>query len=178
MRCSRSTAGHRPQPVHHHPALAAQPLTQLNRKLQQQIFSLPLHKCMLFCNCGKSVFAASRERQCGTVLLVAAAKRGSRVAAAKEETATVQNQHTRQLISARKTVRQTQQQRPESPTVTLTWHACKYKVHVESQRNESARERRIALYKSGQQQHQLHQRYNRSATNNLPPVSSGFCASC
>ena len=22
-----------------------------------------------------------------------------------------------------------QQQRPESPTVTLTWHACKYKVH-------------------------------------------------
>ena len=24
---------------------------------------------------------------------------------------------------------QVQQQRPESPTVTLTWHACKYKVH-------------------------------------------------
>ena len=26
-------------------------------------------------------------------------------------------------------VTQVQQQRPESPTVTLTWHACKYKVH-------------------------------------------------
>ena len=24
---------------------------------------------------------------------------------------------------------QVQQQRPESPTLTLTWHACKYKVH-------------------------------------------------
>ena len=24
---------------------------------------------------------------------------------------------------------QVQQQRPESPTVTFTWHACKYKVH-------------------------------------------------
>ena len=24
---------------------------------------------------------------------------------------------------------QTQQQRPESPTVTLTWHASKYRVH-------------------------------------------------
>ena len=28
-----------------------------------------------------------------------------------------------------KDVTQTQQQRPESPTVTLTWHASKYKVH-------------------------------------------------
>ena len=28
-----------------------------------------------------------------------------------------------------KDVREAQQQRPESPTVTLTWHACKYKVH-------------------------------------------------
>ena len=27
-----------------------------------------------------------------------------------------------------KDVTQTQQQRPESPTVTLTWHACEYKV--------------------------------------------------
>ena len=27
-----------------------------------------------------------------------------------------------------------QQQRPESPTVTLTWHACKYKVHKLHQR--------------------------------------------
>ena len=26
-------------------------------------------------------------------------------------------------------VTQVQQQRPESPTVTLTWHACKHKVH-------------------------------------------------
>ena len=25
-------------------------------------------------------------------------------------------------------------QRPESPTVTLTWHACKYKVHKQFQR--------------------------------------------
>ena len=168
MRCGRSTAGHLPQPVHHHPTLAAQPLTQLNRKLQQQIFCLPLHKCTLFCNCGKSVFAASRELQCGTVLLVVAAKRGSRVAAAKEETATVQNQHTRQLISApRKTVRQTRQQRPESPTVTLTWHACKYMVHgtcrFTCQRSESARGRRIALYK--RKAINSNNRYNRSATN-------------
>ena len=36
--------------------------------------------------------------------------------------ALVQNQHTRELISVRK-------QRPESPMVTLTWHACKYTVH-------------------------------------------------
>ena len=28
-----------------------------------------------------------------------------------------------------KSVTQVQQQRPDSPTVTLTWHACKYKVH-------------------------------------------------
>ena len=28
-----------------------------------------------------------------------------------------------------KYITQVQQQRPESPTVTLTWHACKYKVH-------------------------------------------------
>ena len=33
-----------------------------------------------------------------------------------------------------KYVRQVQQQRPESPTVTLTWHACKYKVHKLHQR--------------------------------------------
>ena len=35
------------------------------------------------------------------------------------------NRHTRELIS----VTQTQQPRPESPTVTLTWHASKYEVH-------------------------------------------------
>ena len=29
---------------------------------------------------------------------------------------------------------QVQQQRPESPIVTLTWHACKYKVHKLHQR--------------------------------------------
>ena len=29
---------------------------------------------------------------------------------------------------------QAQQQRPESPTVTLTWHACKYKVQKLHQR--------------------------------------------
>ena len=28
-----------------------------------------------------------------------------------------------------KYVTQEQQQRPQSPMVTLTWHACKYKVH-------------------------------------------------
>ena len=33
-----------------------------------------------------------------------------------------------------KYVTQIQQQRPESPTVTLTWHACKYKVHQLRQR--------------------------------------------
>ena len=33
-----------------------------------------------------------------------------------------------------KYVTQGQQQRPESPTVTLTWHACKYKVHTFQQR--------------------------------------------
>ena len=40
----------------------------------------------------------------------------------------VQNQQTRELISAQ-CVTQVQQQRPELPTVTLTWHACRYKVH-------------------------------------------------
>ena len=47
------------------------------------------------------------------------------------------NQHTRELISVRNTSAaqvQLQQQRPESPTVTLTWHACKYKVHKHHQR--------------------------------------------
>ena len=33
-----------------------------------------------------------------------------------------------------KDVTQTQQQRPESPAVTLTWHAGKYKVHKLHQR--------------------------------------------
>ena len=33
-----------------------------------------------------------------------------------------------------KNVTQTQQQRPESPTVTLTWYVCKYKVHKLHQR--------------------------------------------
>ena len=33
-----------------------------------------------------------------------------------------------------KDVTQAQQQRPESPTATLTWHACKYKVHKLHQR--------------------------------------------
>ena len=47
----------------------------------------------------------------------------------------MQNQHTRELISARKTdVTQTQQQRPELPAVTLTWHASKYKAHKLHQR--------------------------------------------
>ena len=34
-----------------------------------------------------------------------------------------------------KYVTRVQQQRPESPTVTLTWHACKYKVHKLPQRH-------------------------------------------
>jgi len=34
-----------------------------------------------------------------------------------------------------KDVTQVQQQRPGSPTVTLTWHACKYKVRKLHQRN-------------------------------------------
>ena len=42
----------------------------------------------------------------------------------------MQNQHTRELISARKTSHKyLQQQRPASPTVTLTRQAGKYKVH-------------------------------------------------
>ena len=47
------------------------------------------------------------------------------------------NQHTRELISVRNTSAaqvQLQQQRPESPTVTLTWRACKYKIHKLHQR--------------------------------------------
>ena len=47
----------------------------------------------------------------------------------------MQNQQTRELISARKkNITQVQQQRPESPTVTFTWHSCKYKVHKLHQR--------------------------------------------
>ena len=49
--------------------------------------------------------------------------------------ALVKNQHTRALISRSKNVTQTQQQRPESPTVTRTWHASKYKVRKLHQRD-------------------------------------------
>jgi len=45
--------------------------------------------------------------------------------------ALMQNQHTRELVSAQNTQ---VQQRPKSPTVTLTWHVCKYKVHKLHQR--------------------------------------------
>ena len=38
-----------------------------------------------------------------------------------------ENQQTRELISTQKMSHK--QQRPESPTVTLTWHASKYRVH-------------------------------------------------
>ena len=43
----------------------------------------------------------------------------------------IERQHTRELISARKASHKLmiQKQRPESPTVTLTWHASKYKIH-------------------------------------------------
>ena len=37
------------------------------------------------------------------------------------------NQHTRELISTQNT--EHKYNRPESPMVTLTWHACKYKVY-------------------------------------------------
>ena len=39
-----------------------------------------------------------------------------------------------------KDVTQTQQQRPESPTVTLTWHASKYKVHKLHQRTHNGKD--------------------------------------
>ena len=39
-----------------------------------------------------------------------------------------QNQHTRKLISAWMTSHKPTNKRPELPTVTLTWHASKYKV--------------------------------------------------
>ena len=55
------------------------------------------------------------------------------------------SQHTRELISTRKYVTQVQQQSAESPTVTLTRHACKYKVHKLHQRYMLI--------------HKLHQRY-------------------
>ena len=38
----------------------------------------------------------------------------------------------RAIVQNSKYVTQVQQQRPDSPTVTLTWHACKYKVHKPS----------------------------------------------
>ena len=43
------------------------------------------------------------------------------------------NQH-KGVNQRSKYVTQVQQERPESPTVTLTWHACKYKVHKLHQR--------------------------------------------
>ena len=47
----------------------------------------------------------------------------------------VWNQHTKELISAlRKTSHEQQQQRLQSPTVTLTWHVSKYKLHKLHQR--------------------------------------------
>ena len=47
--------------------------------------------------------------------------------------ALAQKQHTRELISTQKTSH-IQEQRPQSPMVTLTWYACKYKVHKLHQR--------------------------------------------
>ena len=47
----------------------------------------------------------------------------------------MQNQHTRELITTWKTSHtHTQQQRPGSPMVTVTWHASQYKVHKLHQR--------------------------------------------
>ena len=46
------------------------------------------------------------------------------------------NQNIRELISARKTSH-AQKQRPESPIVTLIWHAYKYKVYKLQQRPPS-----------------------------------------
>ena len=45
------------------------------------------------------------------------------------------NQHTRELISARNTKHKyNKKDLIKSPRVTLTWHACKYKVHKLHQR--------------------------------------------
>ena len=41
----------------------------------------------------------------------------------------MQHQHTRELISVPRKSHKRNNKRPESPTVTLTWHACKYEVH-------------------------------------------------
>ena len=75
-------------------------------------------------------------------------------------------QHTRELISAQnKYVTQVQQQRPQSPTVTLTGmhantrymnsHACKYKVHKLMRVNTRYINAHACKYKV----HKLHQRY-------------------
>ena len=46
-----------------------------------------------------------------------------------------QQQQTHKGVNSRsKCVTQVQQQRPESSTVTLTWHACTYSVHKLRQR--------------------------------------------
>ena len=47
------------------------------------------------------------------------------------------SQHTRELISTGKTTHEHSNKRPESPTVTLTWHASKYKIqtHKKVQKN-------------------------------------------
>ena len=50
-----------------------------------------------------------------------------------EKTCAVESTH-KGVNQCSKYVTQVQQQRPESPTVTLTWHACKYKVHKLHQR--------------------------------------------
>ena len=42
--------------------------------------------------------------------------------------------NTQGRISARQTITQTPQQRPETPVLTLNWHASKYKVHKLHQR--------------------------------------------
>ena len=46
----------------------------------------------------------------------------------------VQNQHKKEVNERAKDITQTQQQRSESLTVTLTWHASKNKVHKLHQR--------------------------------------------
>ena len=48
--------------------------------------------------------------------------------------ALVQNQQTQRQLAFKIPLTQVQQQRPESPTVTLTRHACKHKVHKLHQR--------------------------------------------
>ena len=67
------------------------------------------------------------------------------------------NQSTHKGVNQRsKYVTQVQQQRLESPAVTLTWHACKYKVHKLHQRYPTVT---LTWHACKYKVHKLHQRY-------------------